>query len=122
MGFSAYTNTFNRIVIYADHSRQGGNRVSQGGFLYIHNFDPDGDNAFFSVSGGAVYRVNDALIPVVKITANKVSMGFSYDVNISKLKTASMYRGGFEFTISYSDLWNKKNADAAKMECPINIW
>lgn len=122
MGFSAYTNTFNRILIYADHSRQGGNRVTQGGFLFIHNFDPDGDEARFAVSGGGVYRFNDALIPVVRITANKVTMGFSYDVNISKLKTASMYRGGFEFTISYSDIWNRKNADAAKMECPINIW
>jgi len=122
MGFSAYTNTFNRIVVYADHSRQSGNRVSQGGFLFIHNFDPDGDDARLSISGGGVYRLNDALIPVIKLTANKFNMGFSYDINISKLKTASMYRGGFEFTLSYTDIWNKKNADAAKMECPINIW
>jgi len=122
LGFSAYTNTFDRIVVYADHSRQGGNRVSQGGFLYIHNFDTDGDNARFSVSGGACYRLQDALIPVVRVTANKVTMGFSYDVNISKLKTASMYRGGFEFTISYSDLWSHRNPDAEKVECPIKIW
>jgi hypothetical protein len=33
-----------------------------------------------------------------------------------------MYRGGFEFTISYSDLWSKRNADAEKVECPVNIW
>ncbi len=122
MGFSAYTNTFNRIVVYADHFRQGGNRVIQSGFLYTHNFDPDGDDARLSLSGGAVYRAKDALIPVIKINTNRLSMGFSYDVNISKLRTASMYRGGFELSLSYTDIWNRKNADAAKMECPINIW
>ncbi len=122
MGFSAYTNTYNRIVVYADHFRQGGNRVMQTGFLYTHNFDPDGDDARFSLSGGAVYRAKDALIPVVKLNSNRLSMGFSYDVNTSKLKTASMYRGGFEMTLSYTGFWNQKNADASKMECPINIW
>jgi len=122
MGFSAYTNTFNRIVIYADHFRQGGNRVTQSGFLFTHNFDSEGDESRLSLSGGAVYRIKDALIPVIKINANKFNMGFSYDINISKLRTASMYRGGFELTLVYTDIWNKKNADAAKMECPINIW
>ncbi len=122
MGFSAYTNTFDRILVYADHFRQGGNRVTQSGFLYIHNFDAEGDESRVSLSGGAVYRFQDALIPVIKLSANKLNMGFSYDINISKLKTASMYRGGFEVTLVYTDIWNKKNADAAKMECPINIW
>jgi len=122
MGFSAYTNTFNRIVVYADHFRQGGNRVTQTGFLFTHNFDTDGDNARLSLSGGAVYRLKDALIPVVKLNAGKLNMGFSYDINISKLRTASMYRGGFELSLCYTDIWNKKNADAEKMECPINIW
>lgn len=122
LGFSAYMNTYDRIVVYADHFRQGGNRVTQSGFLFTHNFDPDGDNSRVSISGGAVYRLKDAIIPVVKLNAGKLNMGFSYDINTSKLRTASMYRGGFEVTLCYTDIWNKKNADAAKMECPINIW
>lgn len=122
LGFSAYMNTYDRIVVYADHFRQGGNRVTQSGFIYTHNFDPEGDDARLSISGGAVYRINDALIPVIKLNAGKLNMGFSYDINTSKLRTASMYRGGFELTLCYTDIWNKKNSDAAKVECPINIW
>ena len=121
-GLSAYTNTYNRIVIYADYFMQGGDRLAQGGFLFSHNFDHTGDNARLSLSGGAVYRWKDALIPVVKINTEKLSIGLSYDVNTSKLKTASNYRGGFELTLSYIDLWNGKNSDARKVECPINIW
>ena len=121
-GLSAYTNTYNRIVIYADYFMQGGDRLAQGGFLFSHNFDHTGDNARLSLSGGAVYRWKDALIPVVKINTEKLSIGLSYDVNTSKLKTASNYRGGFELTLSYIDLWNGKNSEARKVECPINIW
>ena len=121
-GLSAYTNTFNRIVIYADYFMQGANRMAQGGFLFTRNFDPDGDNSKLSVSGGAVYRYKDAIIPVIKLNTNKMGIGLSYDVNISKLTTASQYRGGFELTLSYSGLWNAENAAAEKVHCPINIW
>ena len=121
-GLSAYTSTFNRVVVYADYFLQGGNRMAQGGFLYTHNFDPEGDNAKLSVSGGAVYRWKDALIPVIKINTSNLSIGFSYDVNISKLKTASNYRGGYELTLSFSDLWGADNIAARKVECPVRNW
>ncbi len=74
-GVSAYTSTYNRIVIYADYFIQGGDRLAQGGFLYSHNFDHTGDNARLSLSGGAVYRLKDAVIPVVKINTSKLSIG-----------------------------------------------
>jgi type IX secretion system PorP/SprF family membrane protein len=121
-GLSAYTNTFNRVVIYADYFMQGANRMAQGGFLFTRNFDPEGDNSKLSISGGAVYRYKDAIIPVIKLNTNKMGIGLSYDVNISKLSTASQYRGGFELTLSYSGLWNAENAAAEKVHCPINIW
>jgi type IX secretion system PorP/SprF family membrane protein len=121
-GVSAYTNTFNRIVIYADYFMQGGNRMAQGGFLFIRNFDPDGDDSRLSLAGGAVYRYKDAIIPVIKLNTNKLGIGLSYDINVSKLKTASVYRGGFELTLSYLGLWNKANSDAEKVHCPVNIW
>jgi type IX secretion system PorP/SprF family membrane protein len=121
-GVSAYTSVYNRIVVYADYFIQGGNRMGQGGFLYTHNFDHTGDDAKLSLSGGTVYRWNDAIIPVIKINTDKLSIGLSYDVNISKLKTASQYRGGFELTLSYMGLLLGKNKDAELVECPINIW
>ena len=84
-GLSAYTSTYNRVVIYADYFMQGGDKLAQGGFLYTHNFDHTGDEARLSLSGGAVYRWKDALIPVIKINTNKLSIGLSYDVNTSTL-------------------------------------
>jgi type IX secretion system PorP/SprF family membrane protein len=121
-GLSTYTNTFNRIVIYADYFMQGGDKMAQGGFLFTHNFDEAGDDAKLALSGGLVYRYKDAIIPVIKLNTNKLLIGLSYDVNTSKLKTASSYRGGFELTLSYMGLWNKANSDAEKVHCPINIW
>ena len=68
------------------------------------------------------YRWKDALIPVVKLKSDKLSIGLSYDVNISKLSTASAYRGGFELTLTYSDLWNAEKIEASKVKCPVNLW
>ncbi len=34
---------------------------------------------------------------------------------------ASSYRGGFELTLAYRDLWNKTNIEASKVKCPV-IW
>ncbi|MDP4262991.1 MAG: PorP/SprF family type IX secretion system membrane protein [Bacteroidota bacterium] len=121
-GLSTYTNLYNRIVVYADYFIQGGNRLAQGGFLFTRNLDTGGDDARLSLSGGAAYRWKDAFVPVVKINTNQLSIGLSYDVNISKLRTASSYRGGFELTLSYMGLWNAENSDAEKVHCPANIW
>jgi type IX secretion system PorP/SprF family membrane protein len=120
-GLSVYTSTYNRIVFYADYFMQGANRMTQGGFLYTHNFDHTGDDARLSLSGGAVYRWKDALIPVIKINTNKLNIGLSYDVNISKLSKASQYRGGFELTLSYMGLWKGKNSETKNVECPVNF-
>jgi type IX secretion system PorP/SprF family membrane protein len=122
LGLTAYSNAYNRIVAYADYFLQGGNRMAQGGFYYTHVFDYFEDKPVLSLSGGAVYRWKDAVIPVIKINTYKLSIGLSYDVNISKLRTASNHRGGFELTLSYMDLWKNKNSGANKVECPTDIW
>lgn len=48
---------------------------------------------------GLMYRWNDALIPVIKIDFNDFTLGMSYDMNVSKLRSASGLRGGFEISI-----------------------
>ena len=121
-GLSTYTSTYNRFVFYADYFIQGGNRLMQGGALFTRNFDAEGDDSRLSLSGGIAYRYKDAIIPVVKLNTNKLAIGLSYDVNVSKLKTASEYRGGFELTLSYAGLWNKENSDAEKVHCPVALW
>jgi type IX secretion system PorP/SprF family membrane protein len=121
-GATIKTNTDGKLVVYGDHFRQGANRITQVGFLYSHNFVPADEETQLSASIGAVYRWNDALIPVTKLIRNKLSLGLSYDTNISSLKNASRFRGGFEMTLSLVDPFNKENLDTDKTKCPTNIW
>lgn len=50
---------------------------------------------------GAYYRMNDALIIVAALDFKNFRFGVSYDTNVSKFKTATKSRGGFEVSLSY---------------------
>ena len=121
-GVTLTTNSNDKVVLYADHFRQGENRLTQGGFLYTHSLDKTGDSEALSVSGGMIYRYKDAVIPTVKLNSSKLSMGLSYDTNVSSLKTASNYRGGFELTLSYLAFWSGEQNQDVHTKCPANIW
>jgi type IX secretion system PorP/SprF family membrane protein len=121
-GLSTQLNSYAKLVFYADYFVQSGSRLAQAGILYTYNLDAVSEGSIWSLTGGAVYRLNDAFIPVIKLNSDKLSIGMSYDLNISKLKTASTYRGGFELTFSYTGLWKLINDDAAAVQCPRNIW
>lgn len=54
----------------------------------------------FSV--GAMYRVNDAVIPVVQFEKEGFLFGLSYDINVSSLSPSSRLRGGAELSISFT--------------------
>ncbi len=49
--------------------------------------------------GGLWYRVGRDIIPTLGIEYNKLSILFSYDINVSKQYVASNYKGGFEFSL-----------------------
>jgi hypothetical protein len=55
--------------------------------------------AAFSIGG--YYRMEDAFIAVAKFEYSNYSIGFSYDVNLSKLRTVSKARGGFEISLRF---------------------
>jgi hypothetical protein len=76
------------------------------------------DDEALSFSFGAFYRLNDAVVPVVKLDYYKLGIGLTYDANVNKLKQASQGRGGFELTLSYKSFLNIKNSSAQKMRCP----
>jgi hypothetical protein len=69
--------------------------------MYGIKIGPQPQNPDYVLHGGVFLRWNDALIPVIKVDYTGFSFAFSYDVNISKLKPASLSRGGFEFSVSY---------------------
>ena len=107
----------NRLIGFADYFKQGGNRQFLGGVLYetdLVQYDED-DKVAFAVGG--FYRWNDAFVPTVRVTMHQWQAGLSYDVNVSKLKTASQLRGGFELTASYRGFLNTRSSTQDKMRC-----
>ena len=117
-GLSAPVSDANKVIVYADYFMQGGARQIQGGLLLSHDLLVLDENHRTTISGGAFYRWNDALVPVVKLDYNQFSIGITYDVNVSKLKAASQYRGAYEVTLSYKAFRNSVNSSAEKVRCP----
>ena len=91
------------FTLYGNGFWQGGNQMTVFGGFYAISLANEyyDDQNKTSLHLGGVYRWNDAFIPVIKLDYSQFSFGLSYDMNMSKLKTASQGRGGFEFTISY---------------------
>jgi type IX secretion system PorP/SprF family membrane protein len=54
-----------------------------------------------AVSVGGFYRVGDAVIAQAMFEYDRYALGFAYDLNTSKLKTASKSFGGFEINFLY---------------------
>jgi type IX secretion system PorP/SprF family membrane protein len=106
------------ITIQGDYSMQGKFRETLAGALYGIKLGPDLDKPTYTLHGGAFLRWNDAVIPVLKVDYNPFSFSFSYDVNISKLKTSSMGRGGFEFAVSYIGFLDRERSAIKALHCP----
>jgi type IX secretion system PorP/SprF family membrane protein len=118
-GFSAPVNDENRIIFYADYFMQGGSRQAQGGLLLNHDLLKYDEDDKITISAGLFYRWKDAFMPVLKLDYYQYSIGMTYDVNSSKLKSASQYRGAYEVTLSYKAFNNRYNTSANKVKCPL---
>ncbi|MEI8052727.1 MAG: PorP/SprF family type IX secretion system membrane protein [Bacteroidota bacterium] len=118
-GITTMTNEVNRMTFYIDLFKQGGAAQGQGGVMMMHDLVQTDDDKKVSISGGLFYRMNDAIIPVIKLDYYKMSIGTTYDINISKLVPASQYRGGLEVTLSYKAFSpNHISDEAYKTRCP----
>ena len=117
VGVSAPTSDYDRMILYGDYFTQGGHKLLQGGFLYSHDFVVYDDEDKISIAAGGFYRLNDAIIPVVRFDYYNLGIGISYDVNISKLSAASQMRGGVELTLSYKTYLNIVNTSLNKIRC-----
>lgn len=118
-GLSAPMSDENDLILYADYFTQGGNSQAQGGFMFRHDLYQYDENEAISISAGSFIRWNDAIVPVIKFDHYTWGIGLTYDVNISKLKTASQMRGGFEVTLQYHNFLNMRNSSAAAVRCPV---
>ncbi len=116
-GINAPSGDRGHITAFSDLMFQNGNRQLLSGIMYglnlveYDNGDPD------ILYVGAFMRFGDALIPVVKIGFSHVSIGISYDVNISKLNMVSNWRGGLELSMVYHDFLKIRNSTLDKLRC-----
>ena len=123
-GLAAPLGEEDQLRVYGDYFTQYNDKYQriginsiQAGLMFNHNLYFFGDEQK-SVTLGALYRFQDAIIPVIKLELIKLAVGVSYDVNISKLRSASYSRGGFEFTLSYRGFLNYRNSDLRQTSCP----
>lgn len=111
-------NEFSSFTIQADHAKQGEFIETIAGALYNYNLSNNPDDDEYILSFGTFLRWKDAVIPVIKLQKEAYSIGLSYDVNTSPLKTGTQLRGGFELTFSYIGFTKKISSTEQKVVCP----
>lgn len=117
-GVKLNVDEYTYFTLQADYSKQGTFNETIGGALYSYKLGGDPTNPQYTLHAGAFLRWKDALIPVIKIDMNQLSMAISYDVNVSQLKTASQGRGGFELSIAYIGFIDRESSSKYKILCP----
>lgn len=118
-GFRFGVTDFSYITIQADHSMQANYKETIAGAMYGIKLGPHVDDPDYVLHGGAFLRWNDAVVPVIKLDYSGFSFALSYDVNISRLKPASLGRGGFELSLSYIGFFpDRHNTSLQAVRCP----
>ncbi len=117
-GLSVKVNEQFAYQLHGNYMRQGTyNEAIVGALLgWTKESARTGDQ--FVMSAGMLYRYADAVIPVVRLVYSGYSFGFSYDVNASKLTTASNLRGGFEITVFKTGLFRDPKFEKSRTLCP----
>lgn len=117
-GVSLSVNDYSILTLQADHSRQGEYNETIAGASYTYRLFDDAGDINYAISFGGYLRWKDAFIPVVKLDYNPFGIAFSYDANISQLKTASQGRGGFEISLVYNHFLDRYNSTKNAVLCP----
>lgn len=89
---------------------QGNNSEIIAGLSVNLKIDPTKDLIF-----GGSYRINDAIAPNIGLNIDGLTVGFSYDINTSQVKTSAVNNGGYELSITF--IKPKKSPDT-KFVCP----
>jgi type IX secretion system PorP/SprF family membrane protein len=95
--------TFREILIGC-HAKYMRNRLSQWEYI--------------SLTAGLFYRNRDAMVFSAGFDYRLFTFGLSYDMNVSRLRPASYYRGGLEFSLIYTYA-KLKSRKARPIPCPI---
>lgn len=122
-GYKRLLSTNLQFTFEANYLKQGMYNELTGGMVLTYSFPskmtlstkPIEETA---IGAGIFYRNNDALAPYLTLTYNSLDFALSYDVNVSTLKTASQYRGGFELSVSYRAFTKRQNSTLTNIRCP----
>jgi type IX secretion system PorP/SprF family membrane protein len=112
------SNNNNFIHLSGLYSRQANavDAMLGGAWSYNLNADQEGStpvNLYLGV-WGRFSNLTDAVIPYLGLDFGSFTLGMTYDVNVSSLKTASESQGGFEISLIYI----KKPADGGRKTIP----
>ncbi len=106
------------LQVHANYANQGTYSELIGGILLgWKSFSLHADPTF-SIFAGSLFRYGDAIIPVIKLKYKGMSLGTSYDINVSTLKPASYMQGGFEITLSLTGDYPPGSSVYKKTVCP----
>jgi type IX secretion system PorP/SprF family membrane protein len=115
---------YSRIVLYGDlHFAQLYSKVSfiprfsaifqgpareinigvMGRYLVKDGSKYTGNLKGLAISVGGYYRIMDAFSPSIEIEIAGFTVGYSYDLNLSQLRTASQFKGGSEIYIRFQN-------------------
>jgi type IX secretion system PorP/SprF family membrane protein len=82
---------------------QGSSKEIMAGTMFKYYIKDDSKYTGFlkrsSIGIGAYYRTGDAVITSILLETGRFALGFSYDINTSKLATVSNAKGGFEVSL-----------------------
>ncbi|MBL0152032.1 MAG: PorP/SprF family type IX secretion system membrane protein [Chitinophagaceae bacterium] len=93
------------------------NMMLGGAFAYnVNNSDEDPTTFFLGGWTRLTSNTNDAVIPYVGLEFKSIHIGYTYDINISNLKTASNSVGGNEISLIY--IKKPSDPNAKKLNCP----
>ncbi|MEZ4739827.1 MAG: PorP/SprF family type IX secretion system membrane protein [Flavobacteriales bacterium] len=94
-------------------AQQGASReINVGGLMHRRigmdsRYTTDKNSSAFYF--GCFYRVGDAVVPTIQLEyKRKLMAGISYDVNISKLRAQTAYRGGMEVSLQWIGMFEDK--------------
>jgi len=98
------------LIPHLVYLSQGGANEITGGMVCNLTIE-DGKDLIL----GGTYRMDDAVAPHIGLRFNGLTIGFSYDINISQIKTASSSNGGYELSISFT---KQKKIPDTRFICP----
>lgn len=110
------------VQLHANYARQGSyNETIVGGLLGWKRQAARDDEPPFSLYLGAFYRVGDAAIPTIKVEYKRLALTASYDLNVSRLRTASNLRGGMELSLFATGVFSDPRYEQSRTLCP-HFW